>query len=269
MSFSPDTIQASLETAPAAVDPAAMPEGFEQQAPPQDEFRYKLPTGSVYRDEADLVNGAIEKDITIERLKNENLRLKTQPIRQQPVVPPAPQDGLDDISRELFREMKAEFPDRDEADLKSWAKAQGRVLGRITKSIEHGRTSERLEAEYNSIRAKDTSFDINSGLGAEIFDANPGLTPKQHYALYRLELADRGGNPTAATTAAANLYTRGFTNAGGSAATSPQAAGANHPHVENAVKFAISRGVKDPVKLEDVRQRAIADLPNVISARKG
>lgn len=281
MSLGLDTIPTGQTGAPTTADPnaAVTPQvpTAEPQAP-QDEFKYRLPTGTVYRDEQELINGAIEKDYAIERFKTRIAQLEgAQYNRPAPQVPPPAQaNGMDALAGEIYQDMKAEFPDRDDADLRAWAKVQAKREAardaRVLKTIGQTTKAQQWEAEHRQIVTKDPSFNISQdgSLAAEIFDSNPGLSPKQHYALYLLERSERGLGvaPTAPSTAAAGMYSRGFVNTGGSAPTSVAPSGSNDPYVIQAVETAKAKGHTDPAYLAQVRQTAIEALPFVLKNRR-
>ncbi len=266
MSASLDTIQpAQTGAAPTSADPsaAAMPQvqpGAEPQpAPPQDEFQFRLPTGSVYRDVDSMVNGVIEKDLTIERLKGQLAAVKFQP----PAAPaPQPQNlpgGVSPLEQEIYQLYKAQFPNYEEADLRGLAKVQA-MREQANQQLSHQQqTAARHEAEYAAVRVKDPRFDINTpGCGKEVFEEFRGLSPAQHYRIWKAEQAERGQSPTGPAAAAAGYYSRGYNNIGGPSAAAPRVPqGSNDPYVNQAVEAARARGVTDPGKLEAIRNTAI------------
>lgn len=264
--------------APTSATPQAaetmpqVPAEPQQQAPPPDPFKYRLPTGSVYADEQALVNGAIEKDLTIERLKTQLAQIKLGGGAQPPQVPHSAQPGTNPAEEAIFRALKLRFPETREDDLRGWAAVQAereaalenRAMERVTASV--------MVQEYNAIRAKDPRFDINvPGCGKEVFEDFPGLSPERHYRIWKAEQTERMSSApaTAPAHAAGNLYSRPFTNVGGAGGTTPQApTEASDPYVVRAMENARAKGINDPARLAQIQQTAIDSLQFVNRGRR-
>lgn len=257
---------------PAQQATEAPPQQAQQEQAPQDPFRYRASTGSVYRDDAEMLRGVEEKDRFIQQLLDDRKAL-TSAIGNSGRQAQAPADGMTDTARKIYQRYVVEFPNTEREDLMRMAKVQADVVDDmrrdLTGSFQQTATMAQEKTQYAAIQAKDPRFNVNTNETARQIYNDPrysSLGVEDHYALFVARVGPVGasnGNGHAAATAAASQYARPITPAGNGAGHNGGAGGL-HPYVEQQISDAKARGWDDAA-VERVRVEALRTVPHLPS----
>lgn len=271
---------------PQAVQPTEVPvvdtnPALVEVATQEPQFKWQFPTGTVYRDDAELSRGVVEKDMTIAKLK-----ASLDTMRQQQYQPQSAQLSQNAQSQgpppqlvqaELSK-LQRRFPNTEIADLQAMAEHNVEEKLELKRSILgeiQGMTqSQKFESQYEQYRAAElkNGIDLNSDpTYDQVFTELKGQSPEVHYAVYKQRVAKLGNgvSPGLGVSAAYGQGNRVINSGSVNGSSSPVAGqpgvGASHPYVQQRVDQAIAAG-KSPASVDIVRKLAMDNLPNVIKS---
>jgi hypothetical protein len=263
------TPDATMATEAAPPAPEASPEYF-----------LKAETGTVYKDRTAAEQGIAEKDRYIELLRQQNQLLASQMQAPQHSAP-AQVDPVAEVQARLEAQYRNDpaYEGVDPTSLKLLARAN--AVGVIEAQREAARTTQQYTAKMQHEAFVASHPELTDSLGQEIYQRQIQLTgrtfdsPEQHLQAVHAELYRRSkaqphnGNAAAAAQGAMNAQAqqqRVFATPG---VSTPPAAPATSPAIQQALEYARQRGVTDPAQLAQIQQIAAQTSPANFGIRRG